>query len=157
MVFGVLWLGRHQIEDSLLGLGGIGWVVTYVVGGVFQALLHGDVSSDKLSGELLSGSANLTSLVLVSATAERNAVLHERPLLLNIDFFANMTVVPMWIDICYRIMAHKLPERTKRVLAGVSLHRQWESIRPKLEIRFLLAYLQLNCWLLRLLNSSRYH
>ncbi len=117
VIFRIFWLSRHQIEHPLLRLGGIRWIVTYVVSWVLEALFDGDVCSDKLSGEVFSSSANLTSLVLVSATAEWNSVLHEGPLFLNIHFFPNVTVVSMWIDICYRIMAHKLPERTKRVLS----------------------------------------
>ena len=148
MIFRVLWFGGHQIVDSLLGLGGIRRVVADVVGWVLEVFFHGNVCSYQFSSVLRSCSSNFTSFVLVGTAAKRNSVFHEGPLFFDVDFFASVTVVPMRINICYRIVAHKLSKRPERILSRVSLHDQGESIRPKLRVRFKMLDLQFNCWLL---------
>ena len=112
MVFRILRLGCHQIEYSLLRLRGIWRVVTYMVSWVLRVFFIRNVVSDQFPSVFGTGSTNFACLVLVSTAAKGNSVLHEGPLFCNVHLFASMTVVSMRINISYRIMTHKLTERT---------------------------------------------
>ena len=110
MIFGVLGFGGHQIVDSLLRLGRVRWVVADVVSWVLGVFFDGDVSSNQSSLVLSSCSSDFACFVLMSATAVRNSIFHERPLFLNVHFFASVTVVSVRVNVCYGVVTHELSE-----------------------------------------------